>query len=66
MNNHRFRIGQQVRVSLSPIHPGKSLVCEIIKLLPFVDGQPAEYQVRNSTENFDRRASEVYLIALGA
>jgi hypothetical protein len=53
-----------VHVSLSPIHPGKSLVCEIMKLLPFVDGQPAEYQIRNSTEDFDRRASESDLTAL--
>jgi hypothetical protein len=62
--SHRFRIGQQVHVSLSPIHPGKSLVCEIMKLLPLVDGLPPEYQVSNSTETFERRVSESNLTAL--
>ena len=66
MNSHRFQIGQQVHLSLSPIHPGKSLICEIVQLLPFEEGQPPTYQVRNSEEDFARRASESELTALNA
>jgi hypothetical protein len=51
MSNHRFQIGQQVHLSLSPIHPGKYLVREVMELLPFEDGQPPTYQVRNSEED---------------
>jgi hypothetical protein len=64
MNSHRYQIGQQVHLSLSPIHPGKSLVCEVTQLLPFRDGLPPEYQVRNTEEDFDRRASEGDLASL--
>ena len=46
MNSHRFQIGQQVYLSLSPVHPGKSAICKVVKLLPFEDGLPPQYQVR--------------------
>jgi hypothetical protein len=58
MNSHRYRIGQQVFLSLSPVHPGKSLLCKIVKLLPFEDGFPPQYQVVHGDEGFERRASE--------
>jgi hypothetical protein len=58
VNSHRFRVGQQLHLSLGPVHPGKFVTCHVVKLLPVRDGLPPEYQVRNSTEDFDRRASE--------
>ena len=64
MNSHRFRIGQQLNLSLSSVHPGKFVTCRVVKLLPFRDGLPPEYQVRNSGEDFDRRASEGDLASL--
>jgi hypothetical protein len=58
MMSHRYHIGQQVQLSLSPVHPGKSLACKIVKLLPFEDGFPPQYQVAHGDEGFERRASE--------
>jgi len=64
MNSHRFRIGQQLNLSLGPVHPGKFVTCQVVKLLPVRDGLPPEYQVRNCGEDFDRRASEGDLASL--
>jgi hypothetical protein len=38
-------------------HPGKSLICEIVKLLPFEEGS-FQYRVRSADEKHDRTASE--------
>ena len=64
MNSHRFRVGQQLHLSLGPIHPGRFVTCQVVKLLPSRDGLAPEYQVRNSGEDFDRRASEGDLASL--
>jgi hypothetical protein len=61
MNSHRF-LGRQLHLSLGPIHPGKFVICQAVKLLPARDGLLPEYQVRNSAENFDRRASQTDLL----
>jgi hypothetical protein len=53
----RFGIGQCVHLSLGMIHPGKSLICEIVQLLPFEEGS-FQYRVRSADEKHDRTASE--------
>jgi hypothetical protein len=63
MNSHRFQPGQQLQLSLNPVHPGKSIVCTVVQLLPFEDGA-FQYRVKCVDEDFDRTASEKDLTAL--
>src|SRR5215210_8889386 len=59
----RFAVGQRVKLSLGMIHPGKSLICEIVQLLPFDEGS-FQYRVKSLEEKHDRRASESDLTLL--
>jgi hypothetical protein len=63
MSEHRYRVGQRVRLSLGIFHPDKSLACEIVQLLPY-EGVCFQYRVKNSDEAFDRVANEHDLIAV--
>jgi hypothetical protein len=63
MSSHRFQPGQQLQLSLNPLHPGTSIVCTVIQLLPFEDGA-FQYRVKCFNEDFDRTASEKNLTAL--
>jgi hypothetical protein len=62
MDNHRFRIGQQVNLSLGLSYPGKVISCKIVQLLPF-DGSSFQYRVKNANEAFERIANEDELAA---
>jgi hypothetical protein len=57
MDNHRFRIGQQVNLSLGVSSHGRLISCKIVQLLPF-DGSSFQYRVKNANEAFERIASE--------
>jgi hypothetical protein len=63
MTKHRFRIGQNVRLSLGIFHPDKYLSCRILQLLPF-EGDCFQYRVKSTAEAFDRVANEHDLTAL--
>jgi hypothetical protein len=62
MDTHRFYVGQNVRLSLGPIHQGNSIACKIAQLLPF-DGESFQYRVKNDAESFERMANEHDLTA---
>jgi hypothetical protein len=57
MSTHRYKIGQRVRLSLGIFHPDKSLLCEVVQLLPF-EGTCLQYRVKSSAEAFHRVANE--------
>jgi hypothetical protein len=59
----RFVVGQCVKLSLGMIHPGKSLICEIVQLLPFDEGS-FQYRVKSMDEKHHRRAGESALTLL--
>ena len=60
----RFGIGQRVHLSLGIIHPGKTVTCHIVELLPVEEGK-FHYRVKSADEEHDRRASESDLTLLG-
>jgi hypothetical protein len=53
----RFAVGQRVKLSLGMIHPGKSLICNIVQLLPYDEGS-FQYRVKSLDEKHDRRSGE--------
>jgi hypothetical protein len=58
---HRFRVGQTVLYTSSPIsRPGASGTYEVVKLLPS-DGDDYQYRIKNSGEAFERVAKESQL-----
>jgi hypothetical protein len=59
----RFHLGQNVRLSLGALQRGKSISCEIVKLLPF-EGAHFQYRVKRTDEAFERIAAEHELWAL--
>jgi hypothetical protein len=58
---HRFRVGQTVLYTSSPIsRPGASGSYEVVKLLPS-DGDDYQYRIKNAGEAFERVAKESQL-----
>jgi hypothetical protein len=58
---HKFRIGQTVLYTSSPItRPGASGTYKVVKLLPS-DGDDYQYRIKNSGEAFERVAKESQL-----
>jgi hypothetical protein len=58
---HRFRVGQTVLYTSSPIsRPGASGSYQVVKLLPS-DGDDYQYRIKNSGEAFERVAKESQL-----
>jgi hypothetical protein len=58
---HRFRVGQTVLYTSSPIsRPGASGTYKVVKLLPS-DGDDYQYRIKNSGEAFERVAKESQL-----
>jgi hypothetical protein len=58
---HRFRVGQTVLYTSSPIsRPGASGTYEVVKLLPS-DGDDYQYRIKNAGEAFERVAKESQL-----
>ena len=58
---HRFRVGQTVLYTSSPIsRPGASGTYKVVKLLPS-DGDDYQYRIRNPGEAFERVAKESQL-----
>jgi hypothetical protein len=59
--SHKFRVGQTVLYTSSPIsRPGASGAYKVVKLLPS-DGDDYQYRIRNSGEAFERVAKESQL-----
>jgi hypothetical protein len=58
---HRFRVGQTVLYTSSPIsRPGASGTYKVVKLLPS-DGDDYQYRIKNTGEAFERVAKESQL-----
>jgi hypothetical protein len=58
---HKFRVGQTVLYTSSPItRPGASGTYEVVKLLPS-DGDDYQYRIKNPGEAFERVAKESQL-----
>ena len=58
---HRFRVGQIVLYTSSPIsRPGASGTYEVVRLLPS-DGDDYQYRIKNPGEAFERVAKESQL-----
>ncbi len=58
---HRFRVGQAVLYTSSPItRPGASGTYKVVRLLPS-DGEDYQYRIKNSGEAFERVAKESQL-----
>ena len=58
---HRFRVGQAVLYTSSPIsRPGASGTYQVVKLLPS-DGDDYQYRIKNPGEAFERVAKESQL-----
>ena len=58
---HKFRVGQTVLFTSSPItRPGASGTYKVIKLLPS-DGDDYQYRIKNPGEAFERVAKESQL-----
>jgi hypothetical protein len=58
LRTHRFRVGQTVLYTSSPIsRPGASGAYKVVKLLPS-DGDDYQYRIKNSGEAFERVAKE--------
>jgi len=58
---HRFRVGQTVLYTSSPIsRPGASGTYKVVKLLPS-DGDDYQYRIKNPGEAFERVAKESQL-----
>ena|SRR6185503_16802146 len=60
---HRFHMGQNVRMTLGIMQRGKSIPCQIVKLLPF-EGTHYQYRVKGTDEAFERIAEEHELWAM--
>jgi len=61
LRSHRFRVGQTVLYTSSPIsRPGASGTYKVVKLLPS-DGDDYQYRIKNSGEAFERVAKESQL-----
>jgi hypothetical protein len=61
LRTHRFRVGQTVLYTSSPItRPGASGSYKVVKLLPS-DGDDYQYRIKNSGEAFERVAKESQL-----
>jgi hypothetical protein len=61
LRTHRFRVGQTVLYTSSPIsRPGASGAYKVVKLLPS-DGDDYQYRIKNSGEAFERVAKESQL-----
>ena len=61
LRTHRFRVGQAVLYTSSPIsRPGASGAYKVVKLLPS-DGDDYQYRIKNSGEAFERVAKESQL-----
>jgi hypothetical protein len=58
---HKFRVGQTVLYTSSPIsRPGASGTYKVVKLLPS-DGDDYQYRIKNAGEAFERVAKESQL-----
>jgi hypothetical protein len=61
LRTHKFRVGQTVFYTSSPIsRPGASGSYEVVKLLPS-DGEDYQYRIKNPGEAFERVAKESQL-----
>jgi hypothetical protein len=60
-NSHKFRVGQTVFYTSSPIsRPGASGSYKVVRLLPS-DGDDYQYRIKNPGEAFERVAKESQL-----
>jgi hypothetical protein len=60
-NSHKFRVGQTVFYTSSPIsRPGASGSYQVVRLLPS-DGDDYQYRIKNPGEAFERVAKESQL-----
>ena len=61
LRSHRFRVGQTVFYTSSPIsRPGASGSYQVVRLLPS-DGDDYQYRIKNPGEAFERVAKESQL-----
>ncbi len=61
LRTHRFRVGQTVFYTSSPItRPGASGSYKVVRLLPS-DGEDYQYRIKNPGEAFERVAKESQL-----
>ncbi len=61
LRTHKFRVGQTVLYTSSPIsRPGASGTYKVVKLLPS-DGDDYQYRIKNAGEAFERVAKESQL-----
>jgi hypothetical protein len=61
LRTHKFRVGQTVLYTSSPItRPGASGAYKVVRLLPS-DGEDYQYRIKNSGEAFERVAKESQL-----
>jgi hypothetical protein len=61
IRSHRYRVGQTVFYTSSPIsRPGASGSYEVVRLLPS-DGEDYQYRIKHSGEAFERVAKESQL-----
>ena len=61
LRTHRFRVGQTVSYTSSPIsRPGASGNYQVVRLLPS-DGDDYQYRIKNPGEAFERVAKESQL-----
>jgi hypothetical protein len=61
LHSHKFRVGQAVLYTSSPIsRPGASGSYKVVKLLPS-DGDDYQYRIKNPGEAFERVAKESQL-----
>jgi hypothetical protein len=61
LRTHRFRVGQTVSYTSSPIsRPGASGSYQVVRLLPS-DGDDYQYRIKNPGEAFERVAKESQL-----
>ena len=65
MTQHRFQVGQQVRMMARYPDPAGSAVYEIVRLMPATANGELHYRVRNPTGQ-ERAASEGQLYELDA
>ena len=61
LRTHKFRVGQTVLFTSSPItRPGASGTYKVVRLLPS-DGDDYQYRIKNPGEAFERVAKESQL-----
>lgn len=62
---HKFKVGQTLHFTQRGLASGEgSMICKIMQLLPFEDGEP-QYRIKCTSESVERVVKEYALLRRG-